>query len=304
MSDDTSAASPEGTPQPMGGGPAVDAFPLLPSDPPRISNWWLDARLVARASGVTFLPHAPGQPASLLLLLPQGAAADAAARERLAGEVNKMSAETVIARGGQGQDEGRLASTFHSESDDPVASGDNPPAPWVVLAWDGTRNALAEADRLLRAVDLSGTPALGTPSGPGYSLHWITDPQPGKWRLWPLSWPGRKDRSGWVPMLASWLLIVLLATLALLIAVLMFQNSPTGGGGGGGGGESSESASASPSEGSGSGSESASPSESDSASPSDSPGNDGSPSQTPSMNAPGEGSATATDSSTPQQSRL
>lgn len=223
MSDEESTAGPGGAATPSAGRPSVNAFPLLPTDPPRIGRWWLDARLVARPSGVAFLAHADGQASTMLILLSRGAAGDAAARDRLAGEINRMSEETVIARGGQGQDQGRLAHLFVSQADDPVGPGHAATAPWTVLAWDDSDNALREADRLLRSVDLSGSPELGTPSGPAFSLPWIGHSTPGNWRLWP-SWPDRKDRTGWVPMLASWLLMILAATLALLIAVLIFQN--------------------------------------------------------------------------------
>ena len=308
MSDEESTAGPGGAATPSAGRPSVNAFPLLPTDPPRIGRWWLDARLVARPSGVAFLAHADGQASTMLILLSRGAAGDAAARDRLAGEINRMSEDTVIARGGQGQDQGRLAHLFVSQADDPVGPGHAATAPWTVLAWDDSDNALREADRLLRSVDLSGSPELGTPSGPGFSLPWIGHSTPGNWRLWPPSWPDRKDRTGWVPMLASWLLMILAATLALLIAVLIFQNPPPGVGGGGGAsgsGSASGTGSASSSEGSGTEPSSGSPSGSGSGSGSpSSSGGQGSPTKTPSMNAPGQGSATTTQSATPQQSRL
>lgn len=185
MSDEESTAGPGGAATPSAGRPSVNAFPLLPTDPPRIGRWWLDARLVARPSGVAFLAHADGQASTMLILLSRGAAGDAAARDRLAGEINRMSEETVIARGGQGQDQGRLAHLFVSQADDPVGPGHAATAPWTVLAWDDSDNALREADRLLRSVDLSGSPELGTPSGPAFSLPWIGHSTPGNWRLWP-----------------------------------------------------------------------------------------------------------------------
>lgn len=293
--------------------------PLLVTDPPRIGDFWLDARLTAREAGVVFVAHADEQPAVMLLVLTEGAAHDAAARDRLAGEVNKLHEEAVIARGGDGQDGGRLAHKYRSEADDPVSPEDPPIAPWVALAYDGSPEALAEADRLLRSVDLSSTPMLGSPAGPDYRLHWLDDSRPGAWRLWPLSWPGRHDRAGWVPLAVSWLLTILLGALALLIAVLIFQNSPpeqppppvdpssssSSSGGGSGSPDQSQSAdpsdSASPS-GSQSGSESASPSQS-SGEPS-SPGGHDSPSKDPSMGASGSGSATHTEPPPPVNTRL
>ncbi|MEL4504405.1 hypothetical protein AAEX63_06695 [Luteococcus sp. H138] len=162
----------------------------------------------------------------MLIMLAHGAAEDAASRERLAGEVNKLHIDTVVARGGQGQDGGRLGHRFVPDDDSPVDPQGKPLAPWVALAYDGTDAAVAEAERLLRSVDLSSTSFLGGPTGPDYRLHWIDDSQPGTWRVWPLPWPGRTDRAGWMSILVSWLLMILLSALALLIAVLLFQNKP------------------------------------------------------------------------------
>jgi len=201
-------------------------YPLLISDPPRIGNFWLDARLSAREAGVVFVAHADDEPAVMVLVLAEGAAHDAAARDRLAGEVNKLHAESVVARGGDGQDGGRLGHKYRSEADDPVVPGDPPIAPWVALAYDGSPAAVAEADRVLAEVDLSRLALQGAPAGPGYRLHWIERVRPGAARLWPLPWPGRHDRAGWLSILASWLLMVLLAALAVLIAILIFQSAP------------------------------------------------------------------------------
>ncbi len=208
------------------GAPDPQPHPLLPGDPPRIGDFWLDARLTARESGVVYLGHADDSPTAMVLVLSEGAAHDPAARQRLAGEVNKLHDRAVVARGGHGQDTGRLAHKFRSEADDPVSPEDPPMAPWVALAYDGSPAALAEADRLLRSVDLSSTPLIGAPAGPDYRLHWLDDARPGAWRLWPASWPGRHDRAGWVPFAVAWAIVIGLCGLALLIAVLLFQNAP------------------------------------------------------------------------------
>lgn len=202
------------------------AMALLPSDPARVGDFWLDARLTQHPSGVAYLAHGETDEPVMLILASRGAAADAAARERLAGEINKLHIDTVIARGGQGQDDGRLGHRYRDEDDDPTAPDDAPLAPWAVLAYDGSRRAIGEADRILTAVDLSRTPPLSDPAGPDYRLHWIDETAPGRNRLWPLPWPGRADRAGWVTMLTSWLLMLLLTALAILIAILLFQNAP------------------------------------------------------------------------------
>lgn len=216
------------TPQPPDGsdGDLPRLSPLWHDDPPKVGDFWLDARLTSAPSGVAYVAHDDQSTSVMLILLSEGAAADPAARDRLAGEVDKLHIDTVVARGGRGQSEGRLGHRSRDEDDDPVGPNDPPLAPWVALAYDGSPAALAEADRILAAVDLSRLPLQGTPGGPGYRLHWIDQTRPGVARLWPLPWPGRQDRAGWLSILASWLLMMLLAALAVLIAILIFQQAP------------------------------------------------------------------------------
>lgn len=235
--------------------------PLLAADPVRVGGYWLDARLTATASGAAFVAHDDTNTPAMVILLSEGAAADAAARERLAGTVNTLHIDTVLARGGQGQDSGRLGHRFRSASDQPEAPPDAPQAPWVALAYDGSPRAVAEANRILAEVDLSWLDQQGRPAGPDYRLHWIDQVRPGVARSWPLPWPGRHDRAGWLSILVSWLLMLLIMALAVLVAILIFQNSapqeppppvPTSASasGGGSGSPSPESGSPSPESGS------------------------------------------------------
>lgn len=200
-------------------------LPLLPSDPPKVGDFWLDARLASSASGVAYIGHDDASTATLLILLSEGAAADAGARDRFAGAVNKLHIDTVIARGGAGQDSGRLGHRFRDETDDPNIGADTPATPWVALAYDASPDSAAEAQRILDEVDLSRLSEQGTPAGPDYRLHWADSSRPGMARVWPLPWPGRHDSSGWLSILVSWLLMLLLAALAVLIAILIFQQS-------------------------------------------------------------------------------
>lgn len=278
-----------------GSAPLATHAPLLDTDPVKVGDFWLDARLNATPAGTTYVAHENGGDAVMLILLSSGAAKDAAARSRFSGEINAMHIDTVVARGGQDQDEGLLKVRFRPEDDDPTLVGHTPLAPWAALAFDGSADAAREAMRVLRAIDLMMSPPLSEPSGPDYKLHWIDDTATGTTRVWPLSWPGRKDRAGWITILVSFLLMALIAALALLLAILVFQNQPlvnapqpipSSAEGSGGSG----SPSGSPSEGSGSpsGSASGSPSESGgSPSGSPSPGDDNNPySHSPSMNIP------------------
>lgn len=200
--------------------------PLLPSDPPKIGDYWLDARLVAAPSGVAYIGHDGASTPAMLVLLSEGAAADAGARERFAGVVNQLHIDTVLARGGHGQSDGRLGHRHRDDSADPQLAEEAAATPWVALAYDASPGSAAEASRILAEIDLSRLPLQGRPSGPDYTLHWIDRVRPGIARLWPLPWPGRHDRAGWLSILASWLLMMLLAALAVLISILIFQQAP------------------------------------------------------------------------------
>jgi hypothetical protein len=208
------------------GGPAyVPVTPLLPDDPPKIGEFWLDARLTASPAGIAFTAHDAADTPAMLILLSEGAAADAAARSRFAGEINALHIDTVLARGGHGQDSGRLARKFRA-ADDPVPPDERLVAPWAALVYDGSPATAAQAGRILDAVQIATLPPQGVPSGPDYQQYWIERVRPGLARLWPLPWPGRFDRAGWRTILVSWLLMVLLAALAVLIAILIFRNQP------------------------------------------------------------------------------
>ncbi len=215
-------------PEPPTDGPQPPRLsPLLPSDPPKVGDYWLEARLVATPSGVAYIGHDQANTAAMLILLSEGATADAGARERFAGTVNQMHIDTVLARGGHGQAEGRLGGRYTDDQhDDPQIGEETPATPWVALAYDASPASAAEAARILAEVDLSELPLQGTPAGPGYQLHWLDRTRPGIAKLWPLPWPGRHDRAGWLSILASWLLMLLLAALAVLIAILIFQQAP------------------------------------------------------------------------------
>ncbi|WP_098459880.1 hypothetical protein [Propionicimonas paludicola] len=214
------------TPTPDGQ-PAARPFPLLASDPPKVGDYWIDARLTAAASGVAYLGHDPVNTSAIVILLSEGAAGDAAARDRFAGLINQLHIDTVLARGGHGQDDGRLAVRFRPDTDDPAVGDELPDTPWVALAYDASAASVAEAQRILDDVALIGVAAQGRPTGPDYRLHWIDQVRPGIAKLWPLPWPGRHDRAGWGSILASWLLMILLCALAVLIAILLFQQAPT-----------------------------------------------------------------------------
>lgn len=303
-------APPAWGPDPAEGG-YVPVSPLLTEDPPKVGDFWLDARLGAHESGVAFTAHDDKGTPAMVILLSEGAAGDAVARDRLAGVVNALHIDTVLARGGHGQDFGRLARKYRPEDDNPIAPDDRPVAPWVALAYDGSPEAAAEADRILNEVQLAAVPPQGRPAGPDFHHYWIERVRPGLSRLWPLPWPGTYTRAGWQTILVSWLLMILLAALAVLIAILIFRNQPPQvpptptGGSGSPPPQSSSPQSGSPSPQSGSPSpQSGSPSP-QSGSPSQSPSMSGSPSTgspSPSGSESSGGQPTPSDSGPPANS--
>ncbi len=204
----------------------VPLSPVREQDPPRVGEYWLDARLHATPAGVAYTAHDGDGTPALVVLLSEGATADAAARERLAGAVNALHIDDVLARGGHGQDTGRLARKYRPAHDGPVPPDAALVAPWVALASDGTPAAADRARAILDAVEIAGVQPQGSVAGPDYEHYWIDRVRPGLARLWPLPWPGRYDRAGWRTILVSWLLMLLLAALAVLIAILIFRNQP------------------------------------------------------------------------------
>lgn len=203
--------------------PEPIARPLRPEDPPRVGDFWLDARLDAQAAGVVYRAHeGAGEDARevVLVLLSQGAASDRVARDRFNGEVDPLHVDLVVARGGQGQDTGRTGRRYRP-SDAPAETG-APEAPWVAL----TADQAPLATRMLDRVGLELLGPIGRPAGPEYALPWADERTPGHTAQWPLPWPGRHDRAGWVTLFVSWLLMMLLTVLAVLVAILLFRDEP------------------------------------------------------------------------------
>ena len=176
----SSGTSHPGFDEGLAAGPAyVPVTPLLPDDPPKVGDFWLDARLGATPSGIAFTAHDAANTPAMVILLAEGAAADAAARARFAGEINALHIDTVLARGGHGQDTGRLARRYRSGDDAPVAPDDRFVAPWVVLAYDGSPAAAVQAMQILDAVQIASLAPQGMPSGPDYQQYWIERVRPG-----------------------------------------------------------------------------------------------------------------------------
>src|SRR4029450_14034349 len=70
-----------GTPHPdfnkgSGSSPAyVPVTPLLPDDPPKVGEFWLDARLGATPAGIAFTAHDAANTPAMVILLSEGGGA-------------------------------------------------------------------------------------------------------------------------------------------------------------------------------------------------------------------------------------
>ena len=199
--------------------------PLLPDDPPKVGDFWLDARLGATPAGIAFTAHDAANTPAMVILLSEGAAADAAARARLAGEIK--AAHRHGARTGrpwarhwparpQIPQRGRRSDCARRPFCRPVGgaglrrfagcSGAGYVDPRRRADCNAAAAGRSGRPRLPAVLDRTGTSGSGAP--------------------WPLPWPGRFDRAGWRTILVSWLLMLLLAALAVLIAILIFRNQP------------------------------------------------------------------------------
>ncbi len=115
-----------------------------------------------------------------------------------------------------------------ADSEHPVLAAELEPdvAPWVAVAvpsWEVGRRIGRE---LLAPVTLDDVPHLTPVAGPTYRPHWHHSVTLGRWRLWPLPWPRALSSAGRWTYVVSFGLVLLIASLALLVAVKIFENQP------------------------------------------------------------------------------
>lgn len=218
---DSQAAAPPAAPpaEPPAGVPArVEpvGLPLLPEDPPRVGDFWLQGRLGANAAGYLYAASDETGREAVIAMMTEGSADDAAARDRFVRAVDELPSEAVLA---------------HNDTDDDDL------ALWAALgpirADDGSSSATDEreiAERrgedVLSDVLMDRVPQLGRFRGPDFRHHWENRRRPGLFRIWPLPWPAVLRPASRVALILSLVTMALIMLIAMLIAWLLFRNAP------------------------------------------------------------------------------
>lgn len=180
--------------------------PLLRSDPPRLGEVALSGRLEATDSGVVYAGVLDEQPV-VVALLSTGAETDSYARARFHDAVR----------------DARL-----NGSDTDVLAGEDDPdiAPWVAVRASSWGDGAKLAGALLAPVALEHLPPTSPARGPRFRPHWWDRTGPGRWRVWPLPWPSALTSAGRWTALAAFAIVVAIASIALFIAVKIFEDQP------------------------------------------------------------------------------
>lgn len=202
----------------------INLSPLLPTDPAKIGDYWLTARLLETAAGITYIGKTDSNEQVMLLQLVPGAGSDPVIQSRFLGLIEQRHIDTIRAIGGSGMNTGRYQAKFQQLHNAPNVKAPFQP-PWAALAYDGTPAAEREARRILTEIDISNLSQQGRIAGPNYHHHWAKSSRIGATRLWPLPWPGRYDRAGWVSILVSWLLMLLIMFMAIIMLITVFLNA-------------------------------------------------------------------------------
>ncbi|SFO77472.1 hypothetical protein SAMN04489713_109241 [Actinomadura madurae] len=184
--------------------------PLPPGDPAQLGPFRLSARLSESAAGIVFLGvDGEGRRASVAVLN-QGAAGDAAARDRFRAAINAA----VPGPGRPVGDAGGAAPV--------VAAQPDGPAPWVATLYESDR---AGAERFLEPVVFQGSGRAwwgGRRRGPQFQPYWLGSGEPALERPRPVGVPGpvgeRPPERNLVAAVLA--LAAVLAVLALLMGLL------------------------------------------------------------------------------------
>ncbi len=180
--------------------------PLLRRDPPALGAVTLTGRLSTdHDAGLVYAGRLDGREVTVVMLS-EGAEADSYARARFREAVavlTQTEPPTVVAS----EDDGELA-------------------PWVALSAPSSADGRSLSARLLGAVTLEDRTSVGVVHGPSFRPHWWERVGVGRWRIWPLPWPARLTSVGSWTFVASFAVVCAIASLALWLAVQVFQNQP------------------------------------------------------------------------------
>lgn len=174
-------------------------------DPPALGAVSISGRLGRDDAGTVYAGEYDGQQVAVVLL-GAGAETDSYARKRFHDAFCELTE----------RDPGLVV-----QFDDDVDI-----APWVALRAESWGDGLTAGRALLAPVTLAHLPAAGSVSGPDFRPHWWRRDGSGRWRLWPLPWPSRLTQSGWWTYVAAFAVILAIATVALWIAIKIFDEAP------------------------------------------------------------------------------
>lgn len=181
-------------------------LPLQRADPSRLGEVTLSGRLEVTDAGIVYAGVLADKPVAVALLT-SGAETDSYARARF---------------------HDAIAEARHPVDDEGVLAGDDDPdiAPWVAVRADSWDDGAKLAGALLAPVTLEHVAPIGVTRGPGFRPHWSREPGPGRWRVWPLPWPAARTTAGRWTYLASFALVLAISSIALFIAIKLFEHQP------------------------------------------------------------------------------
>jgi hypothetical protein len=194
--------------------PAV--VPLQPEDPPRVGDFWLQARLGANAAGYSYAASDDDGRQAVVAMMTEGSADDAAARDRFGWSVDRLPAGVVLGRNTDDDDDLALW----------VAIGPIRPDDGSSSAADERLLAERRAEDVLSTVLMDRIPHVGRMRGPDFRHYWENRRRPGLFRIWPLPWPATLRPASRVALVLSLVTMLLLMLVAMLIAWLLFRNQP------------------------------------------------------------------------------
>jgi cell division septation protein DedD len=192
-----------------------DALPLQPEDPPRVGEFWLRGRLGANAAGFLYAASAEDGRDAIVVMMTEGSADDAAARERFVNAVDELPESAVLAHNDSDDDDLALWAAIG-----PIRTADGSSA-----ASDERLIAERRGEEVLSAVLMDRIPQPGKLRGPDFRHYWENRRRPGLFRIWPLPWPNAlRPASRWALAFAL-LTMALIMALAVFLAWLLFRHA-------------------------------------------------------------------------------